>query len=57
MEYEYLERGLAQDIMPRRAPDIDIPGTDLWTTLFDRKTKPFPASQGRYSPFLSHTLN
>ncbi|KAF8850680.1 acetyl-CoA synthetase-like protein [Acephala macrosclerotiorum] len=40
--------------MPREVPKIDIPHTDLWTVLFDRKEKPFPDSQVIYQdPYTS----
>ncbi|KAH8667600.1 hypothetical protein BGZ60DRAFT_409612 [Tricladium varicosporioides] len=42
--------------MPIPAPQIDIPETDLWTTLFDRKSKHFPDSQIIYAvPDLSRS--
>lgn len=34
--------------MPRPVPQIDIPKTDLWTVLFERKDRPFPDSQVIY---------
>jgi 4-coumarate--CoA ligase len=34
--------------MPRQVPRIDIPHTDLWTVLFERKDRPFPDSQVIY---------
>ncbi|CZR65650.1 related to 4-coumarate-CoA ligase [Phialocephala subalpina] len=34
--------------MPREIPRIEIPHTDLWAVLFDRKEKPFPDSQVIY---------
>jgi hypothetical protein len=39
--------------MAYRAPDIEIPKTDIWSALFSRPSKPFPDSQGKMtSPLL-----
>ncbi|TVY82768.1 putative 4-coumarate--CoA ligase [Lachnellula suecica] len=34
-----------------RFPDIDVPNVDLWTFLFERKSKPFPDDKGMFSLF------
>src|SRR4051812_32438788 len=36
--------------MPSKVQYIDIPETDIWTTLFSRKSKPFPDSQSTKDP-------
>ena len=42
--------------MPRQIPRIEIPQTDIWTTLFERDDRPFPDTQGA-SPSSPNQLN
>jgi 4-coumarate--CoA ligase len=39
--------------MPSKVPQIEIPKTDIWSALFERKERPFPDSQGTLHIFLS----